>query len=56
MIKASGICQADPRIVHTIEKVKQLQVDKAGDELLTQDEFESVVKPDLRMMCALAQP
>jgi hypothetical protein len=36
-----------------MEKVKQLEASKQGDELLTEDEFTDIVKPDLRMMCVL---
>ena len=53
MIQASGIEEQDPRITHTMERVKKLEVTKKGDELLTEDEFTDIVKPDLRMMCAL---
>ena len=52
MIRAAGIAEHDPRIVHTMEQVKLLGAAKAADEHLTLEEFSDIVRPDLRMMCA----
>ncbi len=49
MIAASGIAEADPRIAHTMAKVKESG--KQGDEHLTLDEFAALIRPNLRMMC-----
>ena len=49
MIGASGISEADPRIAHTMAKVKESG--KEGDEHLTLDEFTALIRPNLRMMC-----
>ena len=52
MIKASGISELDPRIAHTMAKVKDLESTKRGDEHLTLDQFAGLIRPNLRMMCA----
>ena len=49
MIAASGISELDPRIAHTMAKVKESG--KQGEEHLTLDEFAALIRPDLRMMC-----
>ena len=56
LCKTAGIRLEDPRIALTMKKVRELEGEQGADAHLSEEQFAELLRPNLRMMCALPYP